>query len=195
MIRPLSTHQSADSSTFTLVSGPARSGKSEWAEHLATISERQVIYIATAREDASDAAWMQRIHAHQLRRPAHWTTVVASEQLAEAIDQHASNCSAPVCLLIDSLGTWVANLLDLDPPTWEARARQLKHSVLNCPAMVIVVAEEAGWGVIPPTEVGGRFRDRLGALIRQLGIHASASYLVTGGYALNLTQLGTPLAR
>jgi adenosylcobinamide kinase (EC 2.7.1.156) len=58
-----------------LVTGPARSGKSEWAERLAHESERSVIYIATAREDPDDADWMARIAAHRRRRPAHWSTL------------------------------------------------------------------------------------------------------------------------
>ena len=54
-----------------------------------------------------------------------------------------------------------------------------------------LVAEETGWGVVPSYPTGRLFRDRLGTLTRQIGAIAHATYLVTAGYALNLTDLGT----
>ncbi len=48
-----------------LVSGPARSGKSEWAETLAMQSGKAVVYIATATQNSADAEWNQRIEQHQ----------------------------------------------------------------------------------------------------------------------------------
>ena len=41
--------------------------------------------------------------------------------------------------------------------------------------------------------LGRTFRDRLGHLTRQISAIADTVYLVTAGYALNLSQLGTPL--
>jgi adenosylcobinamide kinase / adenosylcobinamide-phosphate guanylyltransferase len=55
------------------------------------------------------------------------------------------------------------------------------------------VAEETGWGVVPAYPLGRQFRDRLGTLIRLVGAIADQVYLITGGYALNLTLLGTPI--
>jgi adenosylcobinamide kinase / adenosylcobinamide-phosphate guanylyltransferase len=58
---------------------------------------------------------------------------------------------------------------------------------------IILVSEETGWGVVPAYPLGRLFRDRLGSLTRRVGAIAQAVYLVTAGYALDLTQLGTPL--
>ncbi|MDJ0543753.1 MAG: bifunctional adenosylcobinamide kinase/adenosylcobinamide-phosphate guanylyltransferase, partial [Microcystis sp. M53601_WE4] len=44
-----------------LVTGAARSGKSEWAEYLAKISQKPVIYIATSSVDEKDQEWCDRI--------------------------------------------------------------------------------------------------------------------------------------
>ena len=97
-----------------LVTGPARSGKSEWAEYLATTSGRTVTYVATAQLDPADAEWQQRIEQHRQRRPATWTTLAVPIALAETIQA----ATTQDCLLIDSLGTWLANLLDQDEATW-----------------------------------------------------------------------------
>ncbi|MCC5625437.1 bifunctional adenosylcobinamide kinase/adenosylcobinamide-phosphate guanylyltransferase, partial [Nostoc sp. CHAB 5715] len=54
-------------------------------------------------------------------------------------------------------------------------------------------AEEVGWGVVPAYPLGRAFRDRLGSLVRQLGVLSDTVYLVTGGHVLNLSILGYPL--
>ncbi|TCT19711.1 bifunctional adenosylcobinamide kinase/adenosylcobinamide-phosphate guanylyltransferase [Thiobaca trueperi] len=176
--------------TAILVAGPARSGKSEWAERLAYESGRPVVYVATAREDPHDADWSARIEAHRLRRPAQWSTLCAPTELETALIEHGG---ADRCLLVDSLGTWVANLIELDDRSWRERAGRLLEVVDACPALLILVAEETGWGVIPAYPVGRTFRDRLGDLIRRLGPRCGSSYLVTGGYALDLAQIGVPV--
>jgi adenosylcobinamide kinase/adenosylcobinamide-phosphate guanylyltransferase len=173
-----------------LVTGPARSGKSEWAERLALESGHAVTYIATAREDQEDAEWTARIEAHRRRRPAEWQSVCAPVDLTQAV---AANDSPGHCLLVDSLGTWTANLLDRDDAAWQAAADSLIRRISDTAALVILVGEETAWGVIPAYPEGRLFRDRLGALIRRIGPMAAAAHLVTGGYALDLKRLGTPL--
>jgi adenosylcobinamide kinase/adenosylcobinamide-phosphate guanylyltransferase len=104
-----------------------------------------------------------------------------------------ASMTPPHCLLIDSLGTWVANLLELDDISWQKTQTDLLHCLQQTPLTLILVAEETAWGVIPAYPSGRVFRDRLGSLIRQIGTLADTVYLVTAGHVLNLTQLGQPL--
>ncbi len=171
---------------LTLVLGPARSGKSEWAEDLAQRSGYPVTYIATAIADPADLDWQHRIQQHQRRRPGDWQTQEVPHHLAQAIAQAPSH----TCLLVDSLGTWLANLLTQDREIWEQSALQLVLNLAAAHSPIILVAEEVGWGVVPAYPLGRCFRDRLGHLVRQIGAIAGNVYLVTGGYALNLSQLG-----
>jgi adenosylcobinamide kinase / adenosylcobinamide-phosphate guanylyltransferase len=169
-----------------LVTGAARCGKSEWAETLARESGKTVTYIATATIDPSDREWQARILRHQQRRPPTWQTVAAIEDLSLAISQsHPSDC-----LLVDSLGTWVANLLDRSDTEWENLTTELLSQLTTSLATVILVAEETGWGIVPAYPSGRLFRDRLGMVSRQIGSISSTVYLVTGGHVLNLSQLG-----
>jgi adenosylcobinamide kinase / adenosylcobinamide-phosphate guanylyltransferase len=172
-----------------LVTGAARCGKSEWAETLAIESGKTVTYIATATIDPSDREWQARILRHQQRRPAHWQTVAALEDLATRI----SSSQLSDCILVDSLGTWVANLLDRSDAEWEHLTQDLLTGLTSSLGTTILVAEETGWGVVPAYASGRLFRDRLGMLTRQIGSIASTVYLVTGGHVLNLSQLGTKL--
>ena len=173
-----------------LVTGPSRSGKSEWAETLAMQTSKLVIYVATAKTDPDDIEWLSRIEKHQQRRPASWTTLLVPIDLAPTIREHSD---ASCCLLVDSLGTWMANLLEQDSSVWERTVQELWESLAQTESTVIFVAEETGWGVVPAYPVGRLFRDRLGQLVRQLGSMADTVYLVTGGHVLNLSALGSPL--
>jgi adenosylcobinamide kinase / adenosylcobinamide-phosphate guanylyltransferase len=172
-----------------LVTGPARSGKSEWAESLAMRSGKSVTYIATAQADPGDLDWQRRIVQHQNRRPAGWQTLAVPTALAATIQTK----TASDCLLVDSLGTWLTNLLEQDEAAWEQTVQELLISLTSAASQIILVAEETGWGVVPAYPIGRQFRDRLGNLVRRVGAIADPVYLVTGGYVLNLSQLGTPL--
>lgn len=172
-----------------LVTGPARSGKSEWAESLALASGKSVIYVATAQKDPNDTEWMERITQHAQRRPSVWQTWEVPVNLAATI-QSAKNSS---CLLVDSLGTWVANLLEYEQTQWQQILKELLEIVENCDCDLIFVGEETGWGVVPAYPAGRLFRDRLGRLVREVGAIANPTYLVTAGHILNLSQLGSPL--
>ncbi|MGF1600615.1 MAG: bifunctional adenosylcobinamide kinase/adenosylcobinamide-phosphate guanylyltransferase [Thermosynechococcaceae cyanobacterium] len=173
-----------------LVTGPARSGKSEWAEALAVKAQKPITYIATSYCSEADLDWQARVQRHRQRRPADWGTLEVPINLATSIEQATPN----TCLLIDSLGTWLANVLDQDEALWQQTSTTLCHSLENCPATVILVAEETGWGVIPAYPAGRSFRDRLGQLTQQIGSLADAVYLVTAGHALNLKVLGTSVS-
>ncbi|WGV26776.1 bifunctional adenosylcobinamide kinase/adenosylcobinamide-phosphate guanylyltransferase [Halotia branconii] len=172
-----------------LVTGPARSGKSEWAELLAMQSGKMVVYVATALEDPADEEWHQRIHKHQQRRPEDWVTLAVPIELSATLADAKPN----TCLLVDSLGTWVANLLEQDEVDWENTLSEFLETVQLVAADMLFVAEETGWGIIPAYPLGRKFRDRLGCLVRQLGTICEVVYLVTGGHVLNLSVLGSPL--
>lgn len=174
-----------------LVTGPARSGKSEWAETLAMQSGKAVTYVATAQTDPNDLEWQARIERHRDRRPATWHTIAEPVELTAVIQQ----AQPDQCLLVDSLGTWLANLLEQDETAWEQTQQTFLESLQATQSQIVLVAEETGWGVVPAYPIGRTFRDRLGTLVRHIGAIADIVYLVTGGYVLNLTDLGSPLPR
>lgn len=176
-------------SKVILVTGPARSGKSEWAETLAMQSLKAVVYVATATENPADEEWHKRIQEHQQRRPQDWVTLCVPVELSATL----ADAKPDTCLLVDSLGTWVANLLEENEDSWKKILGELLETVQLVAADLVFVAEETGWGVIPAYPLGRQFRDRLGSVVRQLGSICDVVYLVTGGHVLNLSALGSPL--
>lgn len=176
---------------LTLVTGPTRSGKSDWAEILAAASKQPVLYLATAQRNPQDAEWQARIESHRVRRPTAWATLEVPEDLTQAIEEAPESC----CILVDALGTWVANALEQPQELWTQRAADFLEALEHSRNQIVVVAEEVGWGIVPAYESGRRFRDRLGDLVCQTGAIADQVYLVTAGYAIDVKQLGQAVPR
>lgn len=164
---------------ITLVLGGARSGKSDVAEGIASALGAPVTYVATGWAAPGDAAFGARIAAHQLRRPAEWTTVEAGAELAAAL----RSAPADDVVLVDALGTWVAahDGLDVD-------LGSLVAALTARGGDTVVVSEEVGLGVVPSTEVGGRFRDVLGTVNQAVADVADRVLLVIAGRVLPLDR-------
>ncbi|QNI54710.1 bifunctional adenosylcobinamide kinase / adenosylcobinamide-phosphate guanylyltransferase [Synechococcus sp. BIOS-E4-1] len=173
---------------LVLVCGPSRGGKSRWAEHLVA-QYSPVSYIATSDSRPDDSGWQQRIRLHRDRRPPHWEVIESGADLSLALDTIPTNHT----VLVDALGAFTAWHLEASPNDWAQLEADLIKSLQQRQRPVVLVIEETGWGVVPATAIGGRFRDRQGQLAQQLDTIASASWLVVQGRALDLHALGCPL--
>ena len=158
---------------ITLVLGGAGSGKSALAERLIMRSGATVTYLATGV--ATDEDMAARIAAHQARRPTAWRTVEAATGLAELL----AGTSGPA--LVDSLGTWVAGAPDLAVDTGA-----LCRALTGRRGDTVVVSDEVGLGVHPPTALGRRFRDVLGQVNQSVAGVADDVLLVVAGRVLHL---------
>lgn len=152
----------------TLVIGGARSGKSRAAEGLLTHA-RDVTYVATAHLPGNDAEWQERVELHRSHRPAAWHTV-------ETFDLTGLLAVDGGPLMVDCLTLWLTRLMDRhdawDDEAWSAGGAQaLRHETEALAAAlrasrrdVVLVTNEVGQGVVPPTASGRRFRDEMGVL-------------------------------
>jgi histidinol-phosphate aminotransferase len=153
---------------LTVVIGGTRSGKSAQAERLALAAGGPVRYVATA--DPADGSMAERIEAHAARRPTEWETVVAGDDLAGTV--------AGVTL-IDGLGTWIGGVLHRGTGDVAAQVQRLIEATRH--ADVIVVAEEAGQGMLPLDGLSRRWLDLLGESVQRLSAVADrVDYVVAG---------------
>lgn len=164
---------------ITLVLGGVRSGKSEVAEAVMAPVRGPVTYVATARGD--DPTMASRITAHRARRPASWRTVEAADDLPDVL----RSLGGP--LVVDSLGGWLARCDDLVADV-AGLCRALEGRSGPAGEATVLVSEEVGLGVHPPTEVGVRFADGLGALNRSVADLADEVLFVVAGRVLPLTR-------
>ena len=176
----------ADQNTSHLVgvSGPAGGGKSRWAEHLLSGSA-DVTYVATAPDRPDDQDWQSRLELHRRRRPSHWRLLESDADLTRALRTIPQQSS----VLIDALGGFVACHLDDSDQAWNDCCEELVEQLAGMEQTCVVVIEETGWGVVPPTRIGGLFRDRLGSLAQILDRQAHSAWLVLQGRAVDLHAL------
>ena len=159
---------------IALVLGGARSGKSAFAERLAGALPAPVTYVATGT--ASDEEMAVRIALHRARRPAAWRTEEVGADLVGGLDRLTGT------VLVDSLGSWVAACdmaADVDG-LLDVLGRRSGDAVL--------VSEEVGLGVHPPTALGVRFRDAVGEVNAAVAEVADDVRLVVAGRGLRLER-------
>jgi adenosylcobinamide kinase/adenosylcobinamide-phosphate guanylyltransferase len=172
-----------------MVSGPAGSGKSRWAELLAERSGLTVVYLATGPQRPDDGDWQQRLERHRRRRPSSWHCREVAGELGPALGRLQPGQLA----LVDSLGTWVAAFLEMDDQEWRQRCADLVGALELSASPVILVCEETAWGVVPPTALGLRFRERLADLQRHLAADCDQAWLVLQGRSLDLQAHSLPV--
>lgn len=164
---------------LTLVLGGARSGKSRLAEKLtrAALTDQQTPnYIATA--EAWDDEMRARIAQHQHERGDDWTTLEAPHDLPEAI-----RSSDGVPLLVDCLTLWLSNRMLADADLDTDRAALLE-ALASRPAPTVLVSNEVGFGIVPETPLGRRFRDAQGNLNQNIAAAADCVILTAAGLPL-----------
>lgn len=177
----------------TLVLGGARSGKSAYAERLASAAGGGVVYIATAR--AGDSEMALRIAHHRAGRPAHWTTVEETIALGAAI----SRWSAPErVVLVDCLTLWLSNLLFAGaaavpdtgpvtlPPRFHSERLALLDALGSASGDIILVSNEVGMGIVPMGAVSRAFVDEQGRLNQAVGAACDRAVFVAAGLPLVL---------
>ena len=169
----------------SLVLGGARSGKSTYAEKLATGTlfggaPRPALYIATA--EAGDVEMATRIMAHRARRGANWTTIEVPLALDEAL---LGNAVGGRPILVDCLTLWLSNLMHAGRDLDEA-ADELVWALDDLAAPVVLVSNEVGLGIVPETPLGRAFRDAQGRLNMRMAERADRVISMTAGLPLVL---------
>lgn len=179
---------------LTLILGGARSGKSRFAQRIATQFAQDhgatapVTYIATYHA-GNDPEMAERIAHHRASRPSTWKTIEEPVELAAAVESAAPHSRV---MLVDCLTIWLSNLF------WEHRARparqmeDLAHTELMRIAAlaqshhIILVSNEVGAGVVPEHAVARAFRDTQGLLNQWAAGAADEVILTVAGLPLYL---------
>lgn len=169
-----------------LILGGARSGKSAYAERLASALELPVTYIATAQ--VYDDEFAKRVSHHKERRPPHWALVEASFNLGQTL---LANDAPDSCLIVDCLTLWLAQCIcpDCDKPErldWQAEKQALLDALPQLQATVFLVSNEVGMGIVPLGEINRQFQDEQGRLNQHVATIADQVSFIAAGLPLKL---------
>ena len=168
---------------ITVLLGGARAGKTSFAERMAGADGDRVTYLATSPRIEGDTDLEARIARHRDDRPDAWSTVEEEIDLAGAIRQIGDGV-----VVIDCLTTWVGNLMHHghDGAAVLARVDDAIEATLARDGVMIVVTNEVGLGVVPPSELGRAYRDTLGRVNQRWVAASDRALFVVAGRALPL---------
>ena len=174
--KALMTH----SSQAIFVLGGARSGKSAFAEKLATESGLERHYVATGQ--AYDEEMRERIARHRHDRGEGWLTHEVPLDLAD----HLVAIDAPDrVVLVDCLTLWITNLMMAGRDVEEA-SLQLVEVVRAFSGRLILVSNEVGLGIVPENRMARKFRDHSGRLHQRIAAAVPEVVFVAAGLPLRM---------
>lgn len=163
------------------VLGGARSGKSVFAENLATESGMERHYVATGR--AYDDEMRVRIAAHRQQRGQGWHT---HEEPLDLVDKLLELDQPGRVVLVDCLTLWVTNLMMEAEDTIDEQAARLAAHVAGARARLIIVSNEVGLGIVPENAMARAFRDHAGRLHQKVAAAAGEVFFIAAGLPLRM---------
>jgi adenosylcobinamide kinase/adenosylcobinamide-phosphate guanylyltransferase len=165
------------SKEIILITGGARSGKSQYAERRSLEMSGRPLYVATA--EAKDAEMIQRIAEHRQRRGNHWRTIEEPLELTEALLTQRGKTD---CVLVDCLTLWISNLLiQHDDKYASEKVEELIEKLPQLNFHLVFVTNEVGWGIVPDNPLARQFRDLAGWTNQQVAQMANEVILMVAG--------------
>lgn len=181
---------------ITFITGGARSGKSRHAEELLKNVDN-ALYIATAIP--FDDEMKERIDKHRKRRNSKWSTIEAYKDIDSVYKNHTSGISH---ILFDCITVMISNLMMMEQETdWDNADMDLINRLdnkvgneiekfiqeaISFPGETIIVSNELGMGIVPPTPLGRYFRDIAGKANQQIAGHADEVYFMVSGIPVKI---------
>jgi len=173
--------------------GGARSGKSRFAQEMASQLGDRVIFVATG--EALDEEMRQRIEEHKKSRPSSWRTIEVPIGVGERIREEIGDAQV---VILDCLTLLVSNVIGqygndpehVDPKLEEekvaAEIKEPKECIHDLDASFILVSNEVGMGMVPESRLGRLYRDLLGMANQELAHHADKVYFMVAGMPIQV---------
>ena len=151
----------------TLITGGARSGKSQYAQELAANSGAAVLFVATAI--AGDQEMRQRIEQHRRSRPASWRTLEVSTHVGDAISR---NIGSAQVVIVDCITLLINYIFSKYGGTAGEDGEDIGF---------IIVTNEIGTGLVPADRISRLYRDLLGKANQLLAQQLDEVLLMVAG--------------
>ena len=179
---------------LVLITGGAKSGKSDFAEKIAMSQHHPVVYLATMPLVDGDSELTEKIKRHKERRPPSWQTLEVPENLIEAVTN--LNEARSACI-IECLSLYINNIVyshfsytnDAKAVSLIAmeKARTLlalmeKHKNIT----FLVVTSEVGFGIVPENALARAYLDILGEVNKEFARKAHQVWLSCVGLQIKL---------
>jgi adenosylcobinamide kinase/adenosylcobinamide-phosphate guanylyltransferase len=177
---------------ITLLIGGAGSGKSHFAQELALKLGGPVLFVATAT--AGDEEMLQRIDQHRRKRPPDWSTLEVTTDIGKNISKKIGGARV---VIVDCITLLANNIfsqysdqageptsIPLIEKRLNAEIEGLIKGTSHVAAHFIIVTNEVGLGLVPPSRLGRLYRDLLAKANQRLAEAADEVYLMVAGLAV-----------
>lgn len=180
---------------MVLVTGGARSGKSEFAERLVLHYGRKCAYIATA--EIFDDEMAERVRIHQERRsPQRWNNYEAPYGAEKTLAEAGNEVDV---ILFDCLTLYMSNLMYgkvAIKGTFEEKVAFVRNEIAKLLAaakqigkLVVFVTNEVGSGIVPDNQMAREYRDLAGWVNQQVAEACDRVFYCIAGQAVDVKKL------
>ena len=158
--------------------GGARSGKSRYAVELAKKYKEGVAFIATCKP--KDSEMKHRIHLHKKARPRDWQTFEEEKDIVSALTKIKDKFE---CIIIDCVTLMVSSFIlgGFSQNLIEDKINNMIKHIKRNKAMVIMVSNEVGLGIVPENKLARGFRDAAGRINQIIAKESGEVYFMVSG--------------
>ncbi len=168
-------------SHIVFITGGTKSGKSEFAEHLAKEVKR-LSYVALSKNNLEDKEWQEKIYLHRKRRPKDWI-------LIETIDLLNTLKKEDGPLLIDSIGGFVMESIEREHKEWVTNMDSLIGLLKKRKNITFIVGEQVGWSLVSEYKIGNTYIERIGELQKRITKISKDNWLAINGRAIKIDEI------
>ena len=172
----------SDNSTHIIfITGGTKSGKSEFAEHLAKESNK-LSYVALSENNQDDKAWNEKINFHRKRRPKNWKLIETTDLINTLRKEDGP-------LLIDSIGGFVMENIDRENKEWLINMNSLISLLKKRISITFIVGEQVGWSLVSEYKIGNTYIERIGELQKRITKISKDNWLAINGRAIKIDEI------
>lgn len=183
-------------SKIVLVTGGARSGKSNFAEKLCIDQNNSTAYIATSIP--FDDEMKDRVKKHKESRPQNWNTYEIYKDIYSIIKEISNKHQT---VILDCVTLLVNNLMftydmDIDKANQEEinelekyikdQVKKLIEEIKKTNLYFVVVTNELGMAVVPANKLSRVYTDIVGRINQQIASQSDEVYFVVSGIPMKI---------
>ena len=168
-------------SHIIFITGGTKSGKSEFAEHLAK-DTKKLSYVALSENNIGDKEWQEKIYLHRKRRPKNWNLIETTNLL-----NTLSKEDGP--LLIDSIGGFVMENIEKEQKEWSVKMNELISHLIRRKSITFIVGEQVGWSLVSEYKIGNTYIERIGELQKSITKISKDNWLAINGRAIKIDEI------
>jgi len=169
------------SSHIIFITGGTKSGKSEFAEHLAK-EIKNLSYVALSENNLDDKEWQDKINIHRKRRPKDWKLIETTDLLNTLRKEEDP-------LLIDSIGGFVMKNIGKNQNEWSKKIDSLISLLMKRKSIIIIVGEQVGWSLVSEYKIGNTYIERIGELQKRITTISKDNWLAINGRAIKIDEI------